>query len=95
MEKYFLSQKTSLNSFSKNNRQNLIANTVENITDLLSLANDELERKSKQIYEMQARIDYLEGKDIQHLDEAGLNNLKNFYGSRLSSIVSEINNHKK
>ena len=69
-----------------------IQNSGENIKDLISLANEELEKKSKLISELQARLDYLEGKNMVNLDEDQLNGLSNFYGSRLSSIVSAITN---
>jgi hypothetical protein len=64
----------------------------ENILDLLYLSNQELEKKSKLISELQSKIQYLEGTNIESMSESQLNQLKDFYGSKLSSIVSKISN---
>jgi hypothetical protein len=70
------------------------SSTEENISDLLSLANEELERKSKLVYELESRIEYLEGNNLEAMGESQLNQLKNFYGTKLSSIVSALNSFK-
>ena len=89
MEKYIFSHK----AFNPTSRKTLtIANTEDNILDLLALANEELERKSKLIFDLQNRIEYLEGKNLDKLDENQLTQLSNFYGNRLSSVVTAINN---
>jgi hypothetical protein len=89
MEKFFLK-----NTNDTKNIQPVIAikNSEENIIDLLSLANEELERKSKLINELQSRIEYLEANNIDLMNENQLNQLKNFYGTKLSSIVSALSN---
>jgi len=60
----------------------------------MNLANEELEKKSKLINELQSRIDYLENNNLETMNEYELNQLKNFYGTKLSSIVSAISNLK-
>ena len=90
IEKYILSQKKVGNSTLR--KCHVVNNSEDNIQDLISIANEELERKSKAIADLQARIEYLEGKNLERLDENQLNQLSSFYGARLSSIVAAINN---
>ncbi len=82
MEKYYLSK--------LNQAPVQINNTEENISDLILLANEELERKSKIINELLSRVEYLEGNNLENMDEKKLTQLKDFYGNKLSSIVSQL-----
>ena len=87
MEKYIHSQKI-LPSPSINQTKDI----EHSLADLLFLANEELERKSKLVSELQSKIDFLEGKNLDNLSEEQLEGLSNFYGSKLSSIVSALTN---
>jgi hypothetical protein len=69
-----------------------IANTEENITDLLELANEELEQKSKLIHELETKLEALEPSNIKRLSSTQLNELKNFYSTRLGLIIDAISN---
>ena len=62
------------------------------ISDLLILANEELERKSILLSELQSKIEYLEGKNLESMNEQQLEGLRIFYGSKLSSIVATLTN---
>lgn len=71
-----------------------LVNSDENISDLLHLANEELSKQSRKIFELTSRLEYLEGKEIRTLDESQLNNLKDFYSSRLGLAIDALNNLK-
>ncbi len=73
----------------------MIDNSTDNVNDIISLANDELERKSKSISNLQSRLDFLEAKNIEIMNEEQLNLLKDFYTSKLGSVLSAINNFNK
>jgi hypothetical protein len=62
---------------------------------LLSLANAELEEKSKIIKSLNSKIEMLESKNFDNLEESALEELKDYYGSKLSSIVAALNNLTK
>jgi len=69
-------------------------NSVEKISDIIALANEELSRQSKNIFELTSRLEYLEGKDIRNIDEIKLNSLKDFYSTRLGLVIDALNNLK-
>ena len=85
MEKYIQSQ----HSFQKSRSP---VSTQNQISDLLQLANEELEKKSKLISELQMQIKNLQCNNIEALEEDALNELRQFYGSKLSSIVAALTN---
>lgn len=91
MEAYFKSQAVK-NSHTL--QAPIISNSEENINDLLTLANEELENKSKLIYELQSRIEFLECKHLDSMNQSQLNQLKSFYGTKLSSVVAAMGNLK-
>ncbi len=64
----------------------------QTISDLLLLANEELEKKSKLVSELNSKIEYLEGKNLECMNEEQLEGLRIFYGSKLSSIVATLTN---
>jgi hypothetical protein len=70
-------------------------NHNQDVMDLLSLANSELEEKSKIIRSLSAKIEILESKNFDNLEESELEELKDYYGSKLSSIVAALNNLTK
>jgi hypothetical protein len=72
--------------------KNLSLGNDQTISDLLILANEELERKSKLLSKLQSKIEYLEGKNLENLNEEQLEGLRMFYGSKLSSIVATLTN---
>ncbi len=64
----------------------------EEISDLLTLANAELEEKSKIIKTLTLKIDLLECGNLETLEESALEQLRDFYGSKLSSILAALTN---
>ena len=71
-----------------------IVNSEENISDILQLANDELKQQSKRIFDLNSKLEFLEGKDVKNLNENDLNSLKDFYSARLGAVIDALNNLK-
>ena len=71
-----------------------IVNSEENISDIIQLANDELKQQSKRIFELNSKLEFLEGKDVKNLNENDLNYLKDFYSARLGAVIDALNNLK-
>ena len=71
-----------------------ILNSEENISDILDLANEELNQQSKRIYELNSKLEFIEGKTIKNSNENDLNTLKDFYSARLGAVIDAINNFK-
>jgi hypothetical protein len=75
------------------NQEVTLTSTEENINDLLLLANQELEAKSKTIYDLSSRLAEYEISNIKTLKEEELNKLKAFYSTKLTQVIEALN-HK-
>jgi len=71
-----------------------VINSEENISDILQLANQELKQQSKRIFELNSKLEFLEGKDLKNSNENDLNTLKDFYSARLGTVIDALNNLK-
>lgn len=81
------------NKLNQNNYKTAkVENTESNIMDLLYLANSELESKSKHVAELENKLVFLQGNNIRSLSEHDLNNLKDFYSSKLGLVIDTLTN---
>ena len=69
-----------------NSKIPLSSNNEENINDLLSLANKELENKNKTIQELKEKITMVDLRNIEGFDKEKLKKYKDFYSKNLKII---------
>lgn len=75
-----------------NRAEDEIPNTQQNIHDLLSLTNEELEQKSRRIAELEKKLELVELTQVKDMSISQLNASRDYLSTKLGIVIDATNN---